>query len=82
MELEASMGGTLRTILILLIIWFVLRLLLRAGKKRGRPAGTRWTNDTGRPKGEVRIEKLKDDERDQGPRPGGNVSDADFEELK
>jgi hypothetical protein len=83
MELEASFAGTIRTILILLIIWWVLRLLMRAGKKRGgRPPGTQWTDDPNRPKGEIRIENLKDDKRDKDQKPGGNITDADFEELK
>jgi hypothetical protein len=81
MELEASMSGTIRTIIILLIIWWVLRLLLRAGQKR-RNVGTRWTDDPGRPKGDVRIERVREKERDKGKGPDGNVTDADFEELK
>jgi hypothetical protein len=82
MELEASFQGTLRTILILLIIWWVLRLLLRAGKKKaGPPPGSRWTNETDRPKGEVRIEQVKQ-KRDNDKRSGGKVTDADFEELE
>ncbi len=76
------MSGTLRTIIILLIIWWVLRLLMRAGKQRKGAGGMRWTNETGRPKGDVRIERLKDEKRDKDRGTGGNVTDADFEELK
>ncbi len=82
MELEASFNGTLRTILILLIIWWVLRLILRSGRKSGGKINARWTDDPNRPKGEVRIERLKDDERDKGNKPNGTITDADFEELK
>lgn len=72
---EASLSGTIRTILILLVIWLVIRLITRgrAGGRTGRDASER-------PKGHVRIER-----RDgaggrtdaQGP-----VEDADFEEVR
>ena len=76
------MSNTLRTILILLIIWWVLRLVTRAGGKRNVRSGTRWSDDTGRPRGDVRIERLKDERNEGGGPPRGNVTDADFEELK
>ena len=81
MEVEASFNGTLRTILILLIIWWVLRSLLRSGRNGARKR-MNWTTGTDRRKGEVRIERLKEDKRNEAGKADGNVTDADFEELK
>ena len=76
-----SANGTLRTILILLIVWQVLRLWMkvRENNRSGTPGATHWTNEQPRPKGEVRIEKLE--EVRHGPIPL-DVEDADFEVIK
>jgi hypothetical protein len=70
-----SASGTLRLILILLVIYLVLRVIMRS-RNNGKPPGGQWTNDASRPKGEVRIERPND------PRSRGNVEDADYEEIK
>jgi hypothetical protein len=73
-----SFWGTLRLILILLVVWLVLRMLLRSRTKAQPPGGTHWAQNDGRPRGDVRIERPAD-----GPgRPQGPVEDADFEEVK
>ena len=76
-----SANGTLRTILILLIIWQLLRLWMKVRQKsmNNRPGTTHWTTDQQRPKGEVRIEKLEEIKHSVPP---ANVEDADFEEIK
>jgi hypothetical protein len=69
-------NGTVRTILVLMIVWLLLRAWSRA---RQTPAARPGTGPQ-RPKGEVRIERI--DTRDAS-RPGhGPVEDADFEEIK
>lgn len=76
-----SANGTLRTILILLIIWQVLRLWMKVRAKNAinRPGATQWATDQPRPKGEVRIEKLEEIKHSPPP---SDVEDADFEEIK
>lgn len=76
-----SANGTLRTILILLIIWQVLRMWMKVREKRkgGAPGATQWTNEQHRPKGEVRIEKLEEIRHSPPP---ADVEDADFEVIK
>lgn len=71
-------NSTLRTILVLLIMWLVLRMWSRArqGAAAQRP---RWAPPDQRSKGEVRIERV--DEAGQH-RPPTQVEDADFEEIK
>lgn len=77
---EASFNGTLRTILILVIAWMVLRMFLRYQRAQNPPAG-RSTHEPQRPRGEVRIERPT--ESGDASRPGqGRVVDADFEEIK
>lgn len=73
-----SGNGTLRTILVLLIVWLLLRAWTRSRQVRTRPPGTHWGAADGRRPGEVRIERPE-----QG-RPGhqGPVQDAEFEEIK
>ena len=69
---EASFNNTLRTIAVLLIIWWLLRLLMRA-RTRPMPPGPQ------RPPGDIRIE------RPPGRTPRGNdpgIIDAEFEEIK
>ena len=74
-----SANGTLRTILILLIIWQLLRLWMKVQQNK-RPGGAaRWSSEPRRPKGDVRIERLEDVERHPPPL---EVEDADFEEIK
>lgn len=73
-----SGSGTLRTILVLLILWLLLRAYLRSRLPAGgAPRGTHFTQPDQRPKGEVRIERTDGPTRRQGP-----VEDADFEEIK
>ncbi len=76
-----SANGTLRTILILLIIWQLLRLWMkvRAKNENAGPGSTHWTTAQTRPKGEVRIEKLQDVHHSTPPL---DVEDADFEVIK
>ncbi|HQW06086.1 MAG: hypothetical protein IPH05_08095 [Flavobacteriales bacterium] len=74
--IEASFSGTLRTIGILVLIWLVLRWVLRVQQAR-KPTTTR-TNDQ-RPPGDVRIENVPPTSSGE---PRGNVTDADFEEIK
>ncbi|MBK8339042.1 MAG: hypothetical protein IPK99_03070 [Flavobacteriales bacterium] len=73
-----SANGTLRTILVLLIIWLVLRMVLRFQKERQRPGMHRAERD-GRSPGEVRIEHPDGNTRSHG---GGNVIDVDHEEIR
>lgn len=74
-----SVNGTLRTIVILLIIWWVVRWWMRL---RSKGQGTRqrhWVSDDRRPKGDVRIEQV---ERPK-PRPEDpGVEDAEYEVIK
>ena len=74
-----SANGTLRTLLVLVIVWLLLRAWMRSRQpSQGRPAGTHWSAPDHRPKGEVRIERTEENRQArQGP-----VEDADFEELK
>ncbi|MCO6481547.1 MAG: hypothetical protein J5I62_02010 [Flavobacteriales bacterium] len=74
-----SANGTLRTILILLIVWQVLRLWMRVRQRHDGPNRLRWTTGPQRPKGDVRIERV--DEPRNG-RPDLMAEDADFEEIK
>ncbi len=78
--LEASFAGTLRTILVLVALWWVLRMLLRYQQQRRIPP-VHHSSGPQRPKGEVRIERPE-----SGPtrtaRPGATIIDADFEEIK
>ena len=73
---EASMNGTLRTILVLVIIWLVLRMFLRS-RQAPRPA----QSGPQRKQGDVRIEDPR--ARQQSPiRPNDTIIDADYEEIK
>jgi hypothetical protein len=76
---EASLNGTVRTILTLVVVWWVLRLVLRYMNGRNTPPAQR-TNEPQRPQGDVRIERPSDG-RSTG-RPSGTIVDADFEEIK
>ncbi len=76
---EASFNGTLRTILLLVLAWMVLRMILRYQRAKDPPPARR-TNEPQRPAGEVRIERPGD--ADRSGKPPGNIVDADFEEIK
>jgi hypothetical protein len=70
----------MRTILILMIVWLLLRAWVRSQQKpAGPPRGTQWSPPDSRPKGDVRIERAQ--EAPSGQR-RGTVEDADFEEIK
>ncbi|MBS1583344.1 MAG: hypothetical protein JST66_14180 [Bacteroidetes bacterium] len=73
-------SGTLRTILLLVILWLLLRIWMRvqAGGPDPRQR-TRWSEPDPRRKGEVRIEQAEPRKRAAGPQ---DVEDADFEEIK
>jgi hypothetical protein len=73
-----SGNGTLRTILVLLIVWLLLRAWARSRQRQAPAQGAHWGRPDGRRPGEVRIERPE-----QG-RPGhqGPVQDAEFEEIK
>lgn len=77
---EASFNGTLRTILVLVILWWVLRMFLRYQNARKAPPARR-TNESQRPAGEVRIERPAEDHRSSNTS-RGTIVDADFEEIK
>lgn len=75
--LEASLNGTLRTILVLVALWWLLRMILRY--QNARTAGN--TNGPARSKGEVRIDDAKGAGR--GSRTSdGHIIDAEYEEIK
>lgn len=75
-----SANGTIRTILILLVLWQVLRLWQRLrGGQEGRQDRLRWTMGPQRPKGDVRIERV-DEPRNH--RPEMEAEDAEFEVIK
>lgn len=74
-----SATGTLRLILVLVIVWLLLRAFMRSRQPvPGRPPGTHWSPPDNRSKGEVRIERTEP----QRPVQHGPVEDADFEEIK
>lgn len=76
-----SANGTLRTILILLIAWQLLRYWIRSQQVK-RPSAShdvRWTTKEQRPKGELRIEQVEEVTHDVMPL---DVEDAEFEVIK
>jgi len=73
---EASFTGTAKVILVLLGIWLVARWWMRRSASVSTNRGQGGT----RPKGEVRIEDLRT--RNGNAPHHGNVTDADFEEIK
>jgi hypothetical protein len=84
--IEASLNGTFRTILVLLIVWWLLRFFLRMSAQRQvhRPApggGAQRTNEVPRAPGEVRVERTAQD-KGRAPGHGPVIIDADFEEIK
>ena len=84
--IEASLNGTFRTILVLLIVWWSLRYFLRMSAQRQahrhKPGdGAQRTNEAPRAPGEVRVERTgRDKDRASGHSPV--IIDADFEEIK
>ena len=84
--IEASFSGTFRTVLVLLIVWWLLRFFLRLGAQRQAQRGgpgdsVRRTHGSPRAPGEVRVERTGQ-EKDRGPGHGPVIIDADFEEIK
>ncbi len=74
---EASVNGTLRTILVLMILWLVLRMFLRS-QQASRAANAQGPQ---RKKGEVHIEDPR--QKQASPiRPNDTIIDADYEEIK
>lgn len=80
---EASFTGFLRTLLTILVVWWVVRFLIRLYMAQRAADHLRKHSQQGPPdhraKGEVRIERA-DDPRSTGNR--GRVEDADYEEIK
>lgn len=72
-----SANSTLRTILVLLILWQLLRLATRVRASRGPGGGPGPVRR--RPKGDVRIEQVDPPKQ---PMERLHVEDADFEEIK
>ena len=73
-----SCAGTMRTILVLVLLWIVLRMIMRWRQARVDAArGFHKAGPDDRRPGDVRIERPGDKPRGtQGP-----VEDAEFEEL-
>ncbi len=78
---EASLTGTLRIIAVLILIWAVLRLIRNRSVAQGPPKGTKWAAPEQRPKGDVRIERIKEPDKGSSAGPS-SITDADFEEVK
>jgi hypothetical protein len=74
-----SANGTLRTILILLIVWQLLRLWMRVQATRRDMGQAQGPTGPPRPKGEVRIERVEENRYRPGP---PAVEDADYEVIK
>lgn len=77
---EASVTGTLRIIALLILVWAILRMIRNRSAAPGPPKGTNWAAPEQRPKGDVRIERVKEAPKG-GDRDSGSVTDADFEEV-
>ncbi|MBV6406259.1 MAG: hypothetical protein IT228_02955 [Flavobacteriales bacterium] len=76
-----SATGTLRIILVLVVLWLALRLVLRMQQARqGRPPGTHWAPREDRARGHVRVERAEGDRA--APGTGGRIEDADYEEIR
>jgi len=76
MMAEASFTGTVKAILILLALWWVVRWIMRTRT----PQHAAGQGGAKRPIGDVRIEDAPKDAR--GRTPGGTIIDADYEEIK
>lgn len=82
---EASFTGFFRTLLTIIVVWWVVRFLVKAYIVWNATQKSRSTFHQTKPdprvKGEVRIERLdKNDPRSPGYQ--GPVEDADYEEVK
>ncbi|MGV9011039.1 MAG: hypothetical protein ACOH13_00450 [Flavobacteriales bacterium] len=71
-----SANGTFRTILVLLVVWQLLRILV---KLKDVPRSGPSSPQPRRSKGDVRIEQVQQPSHSMEPL---NVEDADFEEIK
>ncbi|MBK9536454.1 MAG: hypothetical protein IPO10_15035 [Flavobacteriales bacterium] len=81
--LEASMPGTLRTILILIAVWWILRMLMKRNITKRSSGNAHSTTERPldqRPKGEIRVENVRPDKDSSVT--NGTITDADFEEIK
>jgi len=84
--IEASFNGTLRTIGLLVIAWWVLRWFLRMQRTQaargsfGKPP-QQTPNDLQRPKGEVRVERPSDCTRTDGRSCFASFTGAGLEET-
>ena len=74
-----SANGTLRTILILLVAWQVLRLWMRVQQAKHAAHGPQRPGEPARPKGDVRIERIGEVHHAAPP---PYAEDADFEVIK
>ena len=81
---EASFSGTFRTIVVLSILWFVLRLLIRRGQRSSNGVNGSSTSEQRRPTGDVRLEDgpTPSGQSASGIRPNEVIIDADYEEVK
>ena len=81
LTLLLAANGALRTILVLVIIWLLLRMWNRSRTPAAGPGPRRsWPGpEAPRPRGEVRIEQV---EPSRPHRPTTDAEDADFEEIK
>jgi len=83
--IESSLSGTFRTILVLLVVWWLLRFFLRmqAARQAGSSSRNTYAGHDRRAPGEVRIEQASSNVR---PKPAGrsgpDIIDVDFEEVK
>lgn len=75
--IEASFSGTMRTILVLLAAWWLLRYLMRRQAANSPVPG----RAPRREKGHVTVERSTSDTRGHNG-PGPVIIDADFEEIK
>lgn len=80
---EASFTGFFRTVLTLVVAWFIIRLLIRLfvvyqASQRARGPFQQAPPDL-RPKGDVRIERP---DKNNPRNTGGTIEDADYEEVK
>ncbi len=83
--IEASFSGTFRTILVLLLVWWGLRMILRMNAQRqahrSGAGGATQQPHVPRPPGDVRVERTGQ-EQNRPPGHGPVIIDADFEEIK
>lgn len=74
-----SANGALRTILILLVVWQVLRLWVRSQQAKHAARAPHPPGGSARPRGDVRIERIGEVHHAAPP---PNAEDADFEVIK